>query len=149
MALRKLRRVKYRGGVIRSSLLTLLILTVAATAQARTETFRWLDPNPLPSPVTSFHIYWGTSSGDYTMFIDVGLPTPDENGVFSASTDVPDDAIVYVAMTAKNVMNLTESGFSNEIVIFPVGSTPTPTATPTPTPTARPQPEAPIILDDL
>ena len=107
--------------------LALTLLVAAGTAQARTETFRWLDPNPLPSPVVAFRIHLGSSSGNYTTVLDVGLPTPDGSGVYSASTDVPDAAVVYVAMTA--VADL-ESGFSNEQVRSPVDSGGPPTALP-------------------
>jgi hypothetical protein len=114
---------------VQSTFLALLILAIAGTAQARTEVFRWTDPNPAPSPVDGFRIYLGSSSGNYTTVLDVQGLTP-ENGVYIAGTQVNDTAVVYVAMTAYDDDANLESAFSNELVRSPVGSGGPPTALP-------------------
>jgi hypothetical protein len=124
---------------MKRSLLSLLLIVAATSAQARTETFRWLDPNPLPSPVVAFKVYMGPGPGNYITILDVGLPTPDGDGIYSFSADVPDGNTVYVAMTATDIENL-ESSFSNEQIRLATIPTPTPLPTPTPAPGPLPMP---------
>ena len=64
----------------RSTALALLMLAIAGSAQARTETFRWMDPNPLPSPVVGFRLHLGPSAGTYTTLMEVGLPPAGGDG---------------------------------------------------------------------
>ena len=102
--------------MLRSALLVLLVLGLPGSGQARTETFRWLDPNPAPSPVVNFRAHLGPDSGNYTDFVDLGVPTPDPvSGVYTASTVVPDNAVLFVALTTLAIDDL-ESDFSNEQV---------------------------------
>lgn len=119
--------------------LSLLLVLAASQSHARTETFRWLDPNPLPSPVVAFKLHMGSGPRDYTTAIDIGLPTPDAAGVYSFSVEIPDTETVYVALTASDIL-LQQSQFSNERVRNSTVASPTPTPQPTPTPTAVPMP---------
>ncbi len=95
-----------------------LVLGLPESGHARTETVRWMDPNPSPSPIMGFVVYMGLRSGDYSDMIEVGLPAADANGVFSVDTEVFDDATIYIAMTAFDVQDV-ESDFSNELVRRP------------------------------
>jgi hypothetical protein len=79
-------------------LVALLLSTGVATA--RTEVLRWTHPDP--SGIARFEALVGTSSGNYGAPVFLGLPTPDSDGVFSASIEVADDADVYFAMQAVN-----------------------------------------------
>jgi len=92
------------------------LLLATGSAQARLATIQWTDPNPAPSPVTNFRLHVGTTSGSYGAIVDLGLPTPNASGVFTASANVPDDVDVYIVMTAFEVSGL-ESAWSNEQVL--------------------------------
>jgi glucose/arabinose dehydrogenase len=94
------------------------MLGLPGSGQARTETFRWLDSNPDPSPVAAFRLHLGESSRNYTLVLDAGMPPADASDVRSFSTVVPDDAVLYVSMTALDAEGL-ESVFSNELVRLP------------------------------
>ena len=113
------RSVRRGRNARRIAFFSLLVFGLPATVQARTETFRWLDPNPDPSPVAAFSIHWGPTSrdagGSYTETREFGMPSPDSNGVYSASVEVPDNDTVFVAMTARNADGGV-SEFSNERV---------------------------------
>ncbi len=119
--------------------LLLPFILLASSAQARTETFRWLDTNPLPSPVVYFKLYIGSSSGNYNTTIDFGLPTPDASGVYSSTVNIPDTDTVYVVLTASDITGI-ESAFSNEQIRNATVPTPTPLPTPTPSPGILPLP---------
>ncbi len=117
------RRVRQRIGAkpgqwvaLLSSVLALLL---AASAEARVVTLRWTDANPAPSPVGGFRLHVGTSSRTYTTTLDLGRPTPDAGGVFSASATVPDGVQAYVALSAYEIGGR-QSLWSNEQVVAPV-----------------------------
>ena len=109
----------------------LLLLLAAGSAQARTEQLRWIDPNAAPSPVTGFRIHSGPSSQAYDTVVDVGLPNPDPSGVYSFDLEVPDQATVFVALSAYDVTG-GESQLSNEKVSSPSGGGPPPSGGQTP-----------------
>lgn len=111
-------------------LLLLLLLIPASRAVARSETLRWTQANP--ASVKGFHIYWGTQSRHYTQSIDTGSISPNSSGVYTYSITVPDNAVIYVAVTAYN-KNGKESAYSNERQRSPVagsGGTTPPTQPP-------------------
>jgi hypothetical protein len=109
---------------LRSTLLAVaLLLMVSTLASARTETLRWTHNDP--ANVAQFVIYYGTSSANYTTAIDVPPLQPDAEGIFSFDIGVPDDATIYVAVTARDDTN-EESRFSNERVRSPESSEPDP-----------------------
>jgi hypothetical protein len=110
---------------LRSALLaaTVLLLMGSTLASARTETIRWMH-NDLSS-VAGFVIYYGFSSGNYTNFIDVPPLQPDAQGNFSFDIGVPDDATIYLAVTAYDDAGL-ESDYSNEGTLSPAPPEPTP-----------------------
>jgi hypothetical protein len=111
-----------------SALLAVALLLMASTvASARTETLRWTHSNP--SNVAGFVIYYGLSSANYTTVIDVPPLQPDAQGIFTFDIGVPDDATVYVALTAYDDADL-ESGYSNESMRSPASAEPTPTPDP-------------------
>jgi hypothetical protein len=97
-----------------------LFLMVSTVASARTETLRWT--HNAPSNVAGFVVYYGLSSGNYGTVIDVPPLQPDTLGNFTFDIDVPDDATVYVAVTAYDGAGL-ESGYSNEGIRSPGSST--------------------------
>lgn len=85
-------------------------LTLAAAAQARTETLRWTHPDA--NNVAGYKVYFGTASGKYPTVIDVGPLSP-QNGVVHYDLVVPDDLTIYVTVTAYDEF-AQESGKSNE-----------------------------------
>ena len=99
-----------RRGLCSAPLAVALVLTASTVASARTETLRWMHDNP--SEVVGFVIYYGPSLGNYTSVIDVPALQPDVAGVFTFDISVPDDATIYVAVTAYGDLDL-ESGYSN------------------------------------
>jgi glucose/arabinose dehydrogenase len=112
-------RLVSRGArALRSASFALLILGLPNSGHARTDTLRWLDSNPDPSPVVGFRVYVGPDSRNYTWFRNVGLPVADRDGVRSVGVTVPDDASYYVAMTSYDAEGR-ESGFSNEQLWLP------------------------------
>jgi hypothetical protein len=93
-----------------------VVLAVSAIANARTETLRW--EHPSPSQVAGYYVHYGPSSGSYTTQIDVALPPPNADGTYSYDMVVPDDAELYVAVTAYDAQNQ-ESDYSNEQLCAP------------------------------
>ena len=90
-----------------------LLLCVAGAAEAREETVRWT--HPLATQVASFRIYVGSSPGaSDLMSRDVGVPTPDANGIYSFTVEVDTQETIYVRSTAVAGTSL-ESAPSNEI----------------------------------
>jgi len=89
----------------------------------RTETLRWMHDDP--SEVAGFVIHYGLTSGDYTTVFDVPPLQADALGNFSFDIDVPEDATVYVALTAYDYAGQ-ESGYSNEGTRGPDSSEPDP-----------------------
>ncbi len=96
-----------------TSLMIFLASFLSASADARMATVRWTDPNPAPSPVTNFRLYVGTSPGVFAAGIDLGVPVPDSEGVFSAEVSIPDSEDLFFAMSALEGTSL-ESQLSNE-----------------------------------
>jgi len=113
-----------RRNGLRVAVCLLLLVGLPETGQARTETFRWLDPNPDPSPVIAFSIYWRTASG-WSEGLDVGMPSPDLEGVYSASVEVAADA-TEVAMKSRDDVGAA-SFLSNTLQLAPNGHIDDPT----------------------
>ena len=110
-----------RRGLHSSALAFALLLMASTLASARTETLRWTH-NDLSS-VSAFVIYYGMSSRNYTTVIEVPALQADAQGIFSFDIGVPDDATIYVAITARDSGDL-ESGYSNEGTRSPSSSDP-------------------------
>jgi len=96
-----------------------LLLMASTVASARTETLRWTHSDS--ANVASFAIYYGLSSANYTTVIGVPQPQPDAQGTFIFNISVPDDATVFVAVTASDRAGQ-ESGYSNEKTLIPGSS---------------------------
>jgi hypothetical protein len=73
-------------------------LLVPALASARTESLRWSHPNP--QEVVRFELLFGDVQGNYTETRNLGLPTPDGQGVYTDSFDVDDARSVYIVIRA-------------------------------------------------
>lgn len=86
------------------------LASTGAEAQTRTERFRWT--HPTPSLVSGFKLYYGTAPGSHPTQINVGLPTPNSNGVYFADVALPAQQGVYAVVTAYNAQG--ESAVSNE-----------------------------------
>ena len=100
------------------ALLACLALGVPTVADARIETLRWLDVDPDPDRVVGFAVYSGLESRIYDTRIDVGLPVPDSEGIYSYNLIViPEGDSVYVAVAAYD--GELESDFSNEQLRVP------------------------------
>ena len=69
-----------------------------ALASARTESLRWSHPNP--QEVVRFELLFGDVQGNYTETRNLGLPTPDGQGVYTDSFDVDDARSVYIVIRA-------------------------------------------------
>ena len=94
-------------------LLACLALGVPAVADARVELLRWVNVDPDPDRVEGFVVYSGLESRIYDTRIDVGLPVPDSEGIYSYDLIViPEGDSVYVAVAAYD--GELESDFSNE-----------------------------------
>ena len=129
-----------------------------AAASARTESLRWSHPNP--AEVVRFELRYGEASGAYTTTLDLGLPTPDSQGVYTGSFDVADETSVYIAIRAVGASSLL-SDPSNEQLRLGLSSegggttTPPPTTPPSTTPTtsiddpgtSTPNPDALLRVD--
>jgi hypothetical protein len=63
--------------------------------------------------VAGFVVYYGPSSANYTTAIDVPPLQSDAQGIFTFGIDVPDDATIYVTLTAYDGAGQ-ESTYSNE-----------------------------------
>lgn len=118
-------------------LLLLMVLVPASRAAARSETLRWTQVNP--ASVKGFHIYWGTQSRRYTQSVDTGPISPNASGVYTYAINVPDSAVVYIAVTAYNAAGQ-ESTYSNERQRSPVASAGGSTTPSPPPPTTSPSP---------
>jgi hypothetical protein len=91
----------------------LLMLGAAGSAEARQETLRWTHPQN--SRVASFRIYVGSAPGASDLISqDVGLPTPDANGIYSFTVELDTEETIYVWSRAVGPTSL-ESEPSNEI----------------------------------
>src|SRR5262245_24941289 len=102
-----------RGQVARLAAAILFVFAFALEASARTETLRWRHGDP--TAVSGFRVHWrvsGSSAAARTE--DVGKPTRDAQGNYTASVVVDDGADVFISLTAYNPANV--SSFpSNEI----------------------------------
>ena len=96
-----------RRGLHSSALAFALLLMASTLASARTETLRWTH-NDLSS-VSAFVIYYGMSSRNYTTVIEVPALQADAQGIFSFDIGVPDDATIYIAITARDSDDLESS----------------------------------------
>lgn len=129
------------------------LVLVPALASARTESLRWSHPSP--QDVVRFELLIGTASLAYGETRNLGLPTPDGQGVYSSSFDVADETTVYIAIRA--VGSSLSSVPSNEGVRLGLlqagGGTPLPTDPPSastiddPGPLSAPNPNALLRVD--
>ncbi len=83
-----------RAGLAAAAVLSL----AAAAARAETITLRWR--YPAPERVAGFRVHTGPAAGQYTKTVDVGRPTADAAGVFSARIDVADAGPTHLAVSA-------------------------------------------------
>ena len=83
----------------------------AATGRAETITVRWR--YPATERVAGFRVHTGPAPGRYTQTVDVGRPTPDAAGVFSARIEVADGEPTHLAISAY-AANGEESPRSND-----------------------------------
>lgn len=111
-------------------------LLLAGAAQARTELLRWQHANP--AEVARFTVHVGSSSGNYSQTLDVGVP-PLQSGAFVYSLTVADTADVYVAISARGTNGLTSS-LSNEQLRA------APSIPPPPAPAPLGTPGRPIVI---
>jgi hypothetical protein len=118
-----------RRGLLSALLAVALLLMASTLASARTVTLRWTHSNP--SNVAGFVIYYGLSSANYTTVIDVPPLQPDAQGIFTFDIGVPDDATIYVTVTARDSADQ-ESSYSNELTRRPIGQPGTPYVIPEP-----------------
>jgi hypothetical protein len=136
-----------RRGLCCAPLVVALFLMVSTLASARTETLRWTHNDP--SNVAGFTIYFGPSSANYTTVIDVPPLQSDAQGIFTFDIGVPDDATIYVAVTAYDDDDL-ESGYSNEKTRSPATSEPDPEPDPADPPEPDPalgKPGTPYVVE--
>jgi hypothetical protein len=101
------------------------MLALASVAEARIETLRWLNADADPSRVTSFRIHYGSAPGANDVSLSAGLPALDAEGAHAYALTVPDDAPLYVAVTA--LVGSVEGQRSNE-VFRPAPGSPPPSA---------------------
>lgn len=94
-----------------------LAFALDAFAQTRTETLRWTHPDT--SQVLGYRIYYGLASGQYTAYVDAGIP-PFVSGAFEYQVQVDATADVYFAVTAYNEDE--ESYYSNQRCRAPSGN---------------------------
>jgi hypothetical protein len=85
--------------VTRLAAALLCVLAYAAEASARSELLLWTHSEP--STVTSFSVNWRQSSGPITVQA-AGLPTPNAQGQYSFTVNVPDGVDVFFTVTASN-----------------------------------------------
>jgi hypothetical protein len=100
----------------------LLLALFAGPAQARTERLEWEHPDP--DQVAGYQVHYGTVSGSYSTVVDVGKPAAGPDNVVAVDFDfaaVPDDAVIYVAVSAYGPDGET-SPLSNERERAPAGS---------------------------
>jgi hypothetical protein len=95
------------GSILVIGMASLTLYVFAGEAHSADVTVAW-DPNPEPA-VRGYVIYYGTSSGNYTHYIDVG------NATNCAISGLQAGETYYLAVTAYDESR-NESGFSNEIV---------------------------------
>jgi hypothetical protein len=113
-----------RFGCWRSLALVLSFLLLAGRADAGSLAFAW-DPSPEPE-IAGYTLAYGTQSGKYTGWIDVGNAT--------AYTVTLPDGTYYVAVRAYT-HDGTISGYSNEVVATIITAVaPPPKTSPTPAP---------------
>jgi glucose/arabinose dehydrogenase len=112
-------------------LLALLALGLPGSGHAWTDTLRWIDSSPDPSPVAGFSVHLGPDSRNYRPYMwhqDVGMAgaqvdAPEGDGVRCVRVTVPDDvSFYYVAIKSYTQLDgdwRQESGFSNEQLRLP------------------------------
>ncbi len=97
---------KRRGAKVRRILAVIVFFFLVSTAQAAHLDLAW-DPNSEPD-LGGYKIYYGTESGNYINFIDVGNVTSYTMG------SLLDGITYYVAITAYDSAG-NESNFSGEV----------------------------------
>lgn len=88
---------------------------LAADSSARIEDLRWSDSTGAAS---GYVIHVGSESRSYSTQIDAGVPSTDSDGAFLFSIQVPDEDIVYLAITSYNGSGV-QSSYSNERIRVP------------------------------
>ncbi len=101
----------------------LILLALAATGHARSETLRWQESPQTPVPAAGFKIWAGASYRSYNVSVDVGLAGgADANGIYSITVDLVDPALqsvdLHIALTAYDVQGV-HSSYSNELIRSP------------------------------
>ena len=90
---------------MRQNKFLLIFLTWSLTLAAKTVTLSW---EPVEDEIRCYRIYWGTQSGVYSNFIDVGTET-------LYSIDALQDSVrYYIAVTAVDYWG-NESDYSDEV----------------------------------
>jgi hypothetical protein len=97
---------KRRGAEVRRILAIIVFFSLVSTAQAAYLDLAW-DPNLEPD-LGGYRIYYGTESGNYINFIDVG------NVTYYALGSLLDGIRYYIAITAYDTAG-NESSFSGEV----------------------------------
>ncbi len=103
--------------IIRFLTLIAAVVGLAAQASARTEDLRWSDSN---GGANGYVVHVGTESRNYATQVDAGVPGQDASGAFVFSVQVPDDDVVYIAITSYNGSGV-QSAYSNERIRVPAG----------------------------
>jgi hypothetical protein len=113
--LKRLFNLLLLGSILFFGMTSLTLYVFAGEAHSADVIVAW-DPNPEPV-VRGYVVYYGTASGNYTHYIDVG------NATNCAISGLQGGATYYLAVTAYDDSR-NESGFSNEIVYAASGSSP-------------------------
>ncbi len=99
--------------------LLFLLLLPTSEASAGVEQLRWLAGADAGSPIAGYIVHVGLHSGRYVVSLDVGLPTPDSQGIYEADINVvADSGTFYFALEAYDQLDR-HSLLSNEIVRHP------------------------------
>jgi hypothetical protein len=91
---------------MRTILCVISLFVFLSTAEAAYLDIAWI-PNG-ESDLAGYRVYYGTESGDYINFVDVGMATS------CHLDDLLEDVTYYISLTAYDIAG-NESGFSNEV----------------------------------
>ncbi len=117
--------------------LIVLALAGQAGAEQRLELLEWEYPD---APVIQgFNVHFGSVSGEYDQQVDAKLPARNGSALYEFALPVPADEILYIVVSAYDAQGR-RSPFSNPIVRYPEGYTPSPPPGPEPEPEPEPTP---------